>query len=254
MESVMFSEIRTHFSRQNQADRSVKHCANIGYKNRNSSVVDTIGMTLSALNTTGSRRSNSRIFGDDIKVSTDEEHKQCCLNEQYERICSEYNYLILRSIKSFKTILLKSDLHDLIQEGFLVLCETLETFDTNKPERFEEVANQNIQARLKSLRREQFSTGKIFNEAVRQGVNLVQAPLICAKEIDETQSLLIKGIQELSTKQIIVIYRLYGFQGEPETMQEIAREIQVSYESVRRLHKRALSKLSRILDLQMLGY
>lgn len=254
MESVMFSEIRTHCSRQNQVDRPVKYWASIDYKNRNSSIVDPIGMTLSVLNSTGSRRLNSRLFRDDIEVSTDEERKQYCLNEQYERICSEYNYLILRSIKSFKTILVKSDLHDLVQEGFLVLCETLEIFDITEPERFEEVANQNIQARLKSLRREQFSTRKLFNKAVRQGVNLVQAPLVCAKEIDETQSLLIKGIQALSTKQIIVIYRLYGFHGEPETMQEIAREIQVSYESVRRLHKRALSKLSRILDLQILGY
>jgi RNA polymerase sigma factor (sigma-70 family) len=254
MESVMFSEIRTHFSWQNHADCSVNYWASIGYKSRTSSLVDTIGMALSILNSTGSRKLNSKLLGNDIEVSTDEERKQCCLNEQYVRICSEYNYLILRSIKSFKTILIKSDLHDLIQEGFLVLCETLETIDTTKPERFEEVANQNIQSRLKSLRREQFSTRKIFTEAVRQGVNLVQKPLICDKEIDEARLLLIKGIQALSTKQRIVIYRLYGFHGEPETMQVIAREIQVSYESVRRLHKRALSKLSRILDLQMLGY
>jgi RNA polymerase sigma factor (sigma-70 family) len=251
MESFMFSKNKTDNPQQSLTDYSEGCLDNFCCDSNIASITSATPTTSLNRNPEHSRNKDFKSLRLNTFIPNVGRVKECRSNKNYETICSEYEHLIIKVINSFKSISLKPDFHDLIQEGFLILCESVEIFDSSDSSNFEEFANQYIQTRLKALRREQLYTPKIFKELLKNGVVLMQLPSMSEREIDEYKSLLLNGVKNLSFKQRLIISRLYGFQSEPTTMRKIAKDLEISYEAVRRLHKRALINLAQNLDLHL---
>ncbi len=247
----MFSKYKTDYPQQNLTDCSEGWLDNFCCDNSIASIISTTPTTSLNRNPEHSRNKDFKSLRLNTFIPNVGRVKECQSNKDYETICSEYEHLIIKVVNSFKSISLKPDFHDLIQEGFLILCESVKMFDSSDSSNFEEFANQYIQTRLKALRREQLYTPKIFKNLLKNGVVLMQLPSMSEREIDEFKSLLLKGVKNLSFKQRIIISRLYGFHSEPTTMRKIAKNLEISYEAVRRLHKRALINLAQNLDLHL---
>lgn len=109
---------------------------------------------------------------------------------------------------------------------------------------------------IKKYSRSLFSVSRIQNEdfeqdapkciesnIIAEGVNLDD--FIPAK-IDIEKVL--KNFDVLSDIEKKVLRRIYGFEGKPETLQQIAIDFDCSREWVRQIHKKAIAKLKKILE------
>ena len=210
-------------------------------------------LLISVFNSIDSRRLSSSSVSFNCGCCKDSSCEQLYSNNLCQMICVKYSYLIVRAIKSFRTILFKSDLNDLVQEGFLVLCESAKSLDIDDFEDFNKTISMKIEARLKKLRRKQLSYNSVSKLLISESLETTQFIPRIEDETSEIKFIILQGIQCLSVKQRELLYRLYGFYGEPSTIKDIAEESRVSHESIRRLHKRALSNLALNPEIQMLA-
>ncbi len=164
-----------------------------------------------------------------------------------------FNYRILKAVRPYSRYVCLTDVNDLFQEGCLGLVEAIIDFDESQNEPFTKFADRYIYRSLKRFWRQQIDTGRflaklISIEAERQHSASNSYPEQVEQYLTVRRSLFL-----LSPKQRLVIERLYGFEGQPASLSQIALENKISHKAVRRTYKRGLMNLCQDPDLQNLN-
>jgi RNA polymerase sigma factor (sigma-70 family) len=161
-------------------------------------------------------------------------------------------YRVLKAVNPYSRYLCITDLNDLFQEGCLGLLEAINDFEDGCNESFAKFADRYIYRNLKNFWRQQIHKQQFLPKLVSIETERLGAINNNCAEQEERYLGVSKAIFLLSPKQKAVIEQVYGFQGHPASLSQIADENKISHEAVRKTHKRGLENLSKNPIIQAL--
>jgi RNA polymerase sigma factor (sigma-70 family) len=139
------------------------------------------------------------------------------------------------------------DLSDLLHEGLVTFYDALESYDSSRGVRLSTYAYSCIKSRFVSLNRRHVKSIEAFSLNFNE--NASTYPEYKA-EIKERQENLWQALHSLPERQRTILVKKYGIQCEIQSIRDIAKDCNVSLETVRRDQNAAIRFLSKNRNLQ----
>lgn len=143
------------------------------------------------------------------------------------------------------------DLSDFVHEGIIVFFDAVESFEPVRGKRLSTYAYSQIRARFKDFIR--------YNDRHLMTVELNSLAVFeyfheqNEMDLEELIPRVHQALKSLPKRQRLILEKKFGIQGEPKPVQDIAKEFKVSYETIRKEQKTAMSALSGDHSLKILA-
>jgi len=165
-------------------------------------------------------------------------------------VFNQHSHLVSIAVSSYSKRLSKTDLNDLSQEGLLALWELIIESNVFQSTCFDRVALRRIEKKIRSQRLKQLNMNRETTEFRKKGGEFVDYPSEFNAEIEERKLFVFRALQALNSAQREKIEKVFGFYGDPATVNEIALETGVTYEAVRKALDKMLRHLAKDPDLK----